>query len=159
MRTLILFRAIDDSGEPCELRDHRLDEFGGLTSHLTEHTDSSDRPLPRAGYRPMITKRPGTMTNGWPDTYAGDGDWVVSDVRVYDGDPGGEFDRVAICHCLYAPLQDHDRRWRFCPVGRVSADNFGEGAEAEAAFAAWKADNPEQWKGATHPATPLMHNP
>ena len=76
-------------------------------------------------------------------------------VRVYDGDPGGEFDRVAICHCLYAPLQDHDRRWRFCPVGRVSADNFGEGAEAEAAFADWKKQNPEQWKGAIRPSTPI----
>lgn len=156
MHTLTLFRAASDSGEPVELRNRRLDGLGGLTGHITEHTDSGDSPLPHAGYRPPIPKYPGTTTNGWPDTYMGDGDWVVSDVRVYDGDPGGEFDRVVICHCLYAPLSDADRQWRFCPVAQVSAINFGDGPEAEAAFEEWKLANPEKWKGAARPDIPLQ---
>ena len=156
MHTLTLFRAASDSGEPAELRDRRLDGLGGLTSNITEYTDSSDQPLPSVGYRPRISKRLDTTTNSWPDTYRGYGDWVVSDVRVYDGDPGGEFDRVVICHCLYAPLADADRQWRFCPVAQVSAINFGDGPEAEAAFEEWKSANPGKWKGAARPDIPLQ---
>jgi hypothetical protein len=156
MTTLIMFRSADKSGEPQELRSKRVNAFGGLSDFLTEHIDYGNHPLPAVGYRPTITKEPGTSTNGWPDTYSGRGDWVVTDVRVYDGDPGGAFDRVVICSCLYAPLKDEDRNWRYCPVGRVSAANFGEGPEAEAAFAAFKLENPEKWKGAKEPATPLV---
>ncbi len=153
MATWIIFQAADQSfsGEPQEMHRDRVDAFGSHTNILTQHWDYSCGPLPSAGYRPSISKRVESQTNGWPDTYSAPGDWVVTDVMVYDGPPGALYEMIAVCDCVYSPIPDGQRPWKYVPVGRVSADNFGDGPGAEMAFQQWKADNPDKWRGTSRP--------
>lgn len=153
MATWILYRAADSdvSGEPREMSNSRTTFLGGLTSILTESWDYGSNPLPKAGDRFSITKKSGHTTNGWPDTYSAPSDWVVTDVRVYETEPGADYDRIVVCTCLYAPIPEDQRQWRYCPVGQVSAVNFGDDESATQSFESFKAENPEKWKGSRRP--------
>lgn len=153
MARWIIFQAADQpfSGEPAELHRDRVDAFGSHTNILTQHWDYSGGSLPSVGYRPSISKRPGTTTNGWPDTYFAPGDWVVTDVAVYHGPPCALYDAIVVCNCVYSPIPESQRPWAYVSVGRVSSENFGDGPGAAMVFEEWQAANPGKSKGAATP--------
>ncbi|NEQ73600.1 MAG: hypothetical protein F6K23_11325 [Okeania sp. SIO2C9] len=111
----IIFRAEKD--EP-GWESRKLEHTQQLTRILTEHFDSSNKPIPEPGYRPTEFIRVDALHNteehGYSTHYR-QGDWEVSPVETYTPDlPIGKFDVVAICYCKYnpinAPLQPMPKR-------------------------------------------------
>ncbi|NEP04189.1 MAG: hypothetical protein F6K25_06490 [Okeania sp. SIO2G4] len=105
MNKYIIFRAEKDQPG---WESRKLEHTQQLTRILTEHFDSSNKPIPEPGYRPTEFIRVDALHNpeehGYSTHYR-QGDWEVSRVETYTPDlPIGEFDVVAICYCKYNPI-------------------------------------------------------
>jgi hypothetical protein len=123
MRKYIIFRA--EKREP-GWRERKFQHTQGLTRILTEHFDSSNKPIPEPGYRPLEFVRVEELHNPKEhghSTHYRKGDWEVSHVETYTPDvPMGAFDMIVICDCKYAPI---DAPLKPMPDRQVSVDSFG----------------------------------
>lgn len=128
MRKYIIFQA--DKREP-GWEKRKLEHTQGLTRILTEHFDSSNKPIPEPGYRPTEFVRVDSLHNskqhGYSTHYRA-GDWEVVRVETYTPDvPIGEFDMVVICYCKYSPI---NAPLKPMPERQISIDSFGGNKEA-----------------------------
>lgn len=134
MRKYIIFRAEKrESG----WKERKLQHTQGLTRILAEHFDSSDSPIPEAGYRPTEFIRVDALhdpsEHGYSTHYR-QGEWEVVRVETYTPDmPMGEFDMIVICHCKYSPV---NAPLQPMPERQVSIDSFGGN---QAAYEQWLA--------------------
>ncbi|MGK7928351.1 MAG: hypothetical protein AB4290_24445 [Spirulina sp.] len=152
MRKYIIFQT-EPSAEGW--RDRKLQHTQALTRILAEHWDSSDRPLPEPGYRPLEFVRLEECRDRQAplaSTHYRPGNWEVVRVETYPADrPGGAFDLIAICHCQYAPIQ---APLKPMPDRKITPDSYGENAEANA-FSKIKKEN--SVKSRTHAKNYLNH--
>jgi hypothetical protein len=105
MRKYIIFQA---EGDDPDWENRKLQHSQALTWIIAEHWDSSNKPIPEAGDRPLEFVRVDALHN--PDEHAYSthyrtGDWEVARVETYTPDlPMGEFDMIVICFCKYSPI-------------------------------------------------------
>ena len=104
----VQYKIGDSTGVPDDLRFSIRLRFGGISKLLSEEWGDK---IPQRGDRFRVYKR--VPETG--DLLGSDGDWVVTEVTVYDGPPGAEYDAIVICDCVYAPLPD--RSWVSIPKG------------------------------------------
>jgi hypothetical protein len=124
MRKYIIFQA--EKADKTDWRNRKLQHTQALTWILAEHWDSSNKPIPEPGYRPLEFVRVEELHNpkehGYSTHYRR-GNWEVSHVETYSPDvPMGAFDVIVICYCKYVPI---DAPLKPMPDRQVSVDSFG----------------------------------
>jgi hypothetical protein len=132
MRKYIIFQA--EKADKTDWRNRKLQHTQALTWILAEHWDSSNKPIPEPGYRPLEFVRVEELHNpkehGYSTHYRR-GNWEVSHVETYSPDvPMGAFDVIVICYCKYVPMtegrsQTIDAPLKPMPDRQVSVDSFG----------------------------------
>lgn len=112
-------------------QDRKLQHTQSLTKILAEYFDSSDKDIPKPGYRPIELVRveeehdPNLHAHS---THYKTGNWEVTRVETYTPDvPNGEFDLIVICYCQYSPI---NAPLKPMPERQVSKDSFGGENEA-----------------------------
>jgi len=132
MHKYIIFQA---EGEDPNWEERKLQHSQALTWIISEHWDSSDKPIPEPGYRPTEFIRvdalhdPGQHAHSTPYRK---GDWEVARVETYTPDvPMGKYDMIVICYCKYNPI---NAPLKPMPERQVSVDSFGGD---EAAYKQW----------------------
>lgn len=128
MQKYIIFQT-DPSAEGWQ--DRKLQHTQALTRILAEHWDSSDKPIPEPGYRPLEFVRLEEFRDRQAplaSTHYSSGDWEVTRVETYPADlPGATFDLIVICHCQYAPKQ---APLKLMPERKITSDSYEENSEA-----------------------------
>jgi hypothetical protein len=128
MRKYIIFRA--EKREP-GWEKRKLEHTQGLTRILAEYFDSSNKPIPEPGYRPLEFVRVDQLhdpkEHGYSTHYR-TGDWEVTRVETYTPEmPMSDFDMIVICYCQYNPI---NAPLKPMPERQVSIDSFGGNKEA-----------------------------
>ncbi len=123
MRKWILFKA--DKRQP-NWKERKFQHTGSLTNILCEHFDSSDKPLPEPGYRPLEFIRVEEAVDAqFPSakTHYRKSDWEVVRVETYTPDiPIADFGMIVICTCQYNPIS---APLKPMPERQVSVHSFG----------------------------------
>jgi hypothetical protein len=130
MRKYIIFQA--DKRQP-GWKDRKLQHTQALTWIIQENWDSSDKPIPEVGDRPIEFVRVEQLhdreRHGYSTHYR-QSDWEVVRVETYDhevGRPYAEYDTIVICYCQYSPI---NAPLKPMPDRQVSLDSFGGDKEA-----------------------------
>ncbi|MFM7428181.1 MAG: hypothetical protein ACKO7W_24820 [Elainella sp.] len=135
MRKYMIFQA--EKSDKTDWRNRKLQHTQALTWILAEYWDSSDKPIPEPGYRPLEFIRVDALhdpAQHGHSTHYRAGDWEVTRVETYSPDlPMGEFDQIVICYCQYSPL---NAPLHPMPERQISADSFGGD---KAAYEQWLA--------------------
>lgn len=89
--------------------DRKLTHTGCFTDILYTKLDYSAKPIPKKGDRPIhpVTVKESLEPNQSVDdtTHSRKSDWVVDSVELFTPqDNTLEFDAIAICWCVYAPI-------------------------------------------------------
>jgi len=132
MHKYIIFQA---EGEDPNWQERKLQHSQAVTWIISEHWDSSDKPMPEPGDRPLEFVRVEALHD--PNQHAHSthyrhGDWEVVRVETYTPDvPMGKYDMIVICYCKYNPI---DAPLKSMPDRQVSLDSFGGD---RAAYAQW----------------------
>lgn len=130
MRKYVIFQA--DKRQP-GWEDRKLQHTQALTWILQENWDSSDKPLPEPGYRPLEFVRVEQLhdpNQHGQSTHYRTSDWEVVQVETYTPDiptPHSKYDMIVICYCQYAPI---NAPLKPMPERQVSLDSFGGDKEA-----------------------------
>ena len=104
-RKYIIFRA--DWTEEEGVENRLLAHTGAITDILAEHFDSSNRPLPQAGYRLKEFHRIEQFVDReFPkaSTHSREGDWEVTRIEQYSPKNPAEFEEIVICYCRFSPV-------------------------------------------------------
>jgi hypothetical protein len=128
MHKYIIFQV---EGEDPHWKDRKLHHSQALTWIISEHWDSSDKPILQPGYRPKEFVRVNPLHDPKQhahSTHYRQSDWEVSRVETYTPDlPMGKYDLIVICYCRYnpisAPLQS-------MPERQISVNSFAGDEEA-----------------------------
>lgn len=114
---LIMFLAA--SGEQ-GWEERKFAHTNAFTNILCTHYDCTGEEPPEAGYRISEYK----SENGESSTHYRTGDWVVTntDVFVPDLPIPAIYDEIAVCSCVYDPIEP---KWKAFGKGIVSFDSFG----------------------------------
>jgi hypothetical protein len=130
MRKYIIFQA--DKRQP-GWKDRKLQHTQALTWILQENWDSSDKPIPEVGDRPIefvrVEQLHDSNQHGYSTHYR-QSDWEVVRVETYEhemGKPYAEYDTIVICYCQYVPI---NAPLKPMPERQVSLDSFGGDKEA-----------------------------
>ncbi|WP_204102619.1 MULTISPECIES: hypothetical protein [Spirulina sp. CCY15215] len=107
MGKYIIFKT--DSASARGWEERSMSHTGALTDIIAEHYDSSNAPLPEAGYRLREYHRIERFASEqFPDasTHSRVGDWEVVRVESYFPEIlGGHFEVIAVCYCRYSPVK------------------------------------------------------
>ncbi|HAG85490.1 MAG TPA: hypothetical protein DD379_10785 [Cyanobacteria bacterium UBA11162] len=128
-RKYIIFRA--DWRETYGVDERKLSHTGGLTDILAEYFDSSGKPYPEPGYRPIqFVRVEESIDPCFPDSYTHSrvGDWKVVRVEEYESKTSGaDFNTIVVCYCQYDPIETS-----LYPIQRtpVTIESFGGDKEA-----------------------------
>jgi hypothetical protein len=131
MRKYVIFQA--EKSDKTDWRNRKLHHTQALTWILQENWDSSNKPLPEPGYRPLEFIRVEQLHDPsfhGQSTHYRDGDWEVVRVETYEheiGRPYAEFDVIVICTCRYNPI---NAPLKPMPERQVSLASFGGDKEA-----------------------------
>lgn len=133
MRKYIIFQA--EKKDKTDWRNRKLQHTQALTWILAEHWDSSDKPIPKPGDRPLEFIRVDSLHNPQEHGYSTHyrkGDWEVTRVETYTPEfPTSGFDMIVLCYCKYSPI---NAPLKPMPERQVSVDSFGGD---EAAYQQW----------------------
>jgi hypothetical protein len=144
MHKYIIFQA---DGEDPHWQERKLQHSQALTWIISEHWDSSDKPIPEPGYRPREFVHVNALHDSQQQahsTHYRKSDWEVSRVETYTPEvPMGKYDMIVICYCTYNPI---NAPLTPMPERQVSVSSFGGD---EGAYHQWlKAQEQEQQKPA-----------
>lgn len=128
MHKYIIFQA---EGEDPNWKERKLQHSQALTWIISEHWDSSNKPIPEPGYRPTEFIRVDALhdpSQHAHSTHYRQGEWEVTRVETYAPDNQlGKFDMIVICYCQYNPI---NAPLKPMPERIVSLDSFGGDKEA-----------------------------